>query len=119
MKKNEVRFIISITSVMRSSFKADLQFITFYAIKKKTNKMLMAYIPVLILGDMNKVLMCCGALKIGETFKAYKCMLESIFKIVSAIKRDDIQYIFSDEFLTTNFLESLELRNVSLFFIIN
>ena len=79
----------------------------------------MAYMPVLILGDMNKVLMCCGALKISETLKAYKCKLERIFKIVSAIKRDDIQCIFSDEFLTTNFLESLELHNASLFFIIN
>ena len=53
---------------------------------------------------------------INEKFEAYKIMLKVCFKTAPAMERDDIQCIFSNEFLTTGFLDSLELHNTKLLF---
>ena len=104
--------------MMSSNFERFSQMITLDTMKKKTSTNVMPYISFVILDDMNKFQVCCEALMIGTTFKAYELMSEACFKMTPPMKREDIQCIFSKKFLTTNFLVSLELHNTKLFLII-
>ena len=99
------------TLVMTSNFERFLQFITLDTMKKKTNTKLMPYMSVIVLDDMNVVKVCCKALMIGKTFERYTIMLQVCFKMAPAIKRENIQCIFNNKSLITNFLVSLELHN--------
>ena len=92
------------TSVTRSNFEKSSQFITIDEMKKKIDMYLIPYISVVILDDSNKVQVRCEAIVTGETFDAYKFMLEFYFQITLSVDCRAIQFIFCDEFLTVNFL---------------
>ena len=84
--------------------------------KKKTNTNVMPYMSVVVLDDVNRVHVCCEALILRDCFNAYKFMLESCFQMAPSVMRSDIHSIFSDEFLTVNFLHEMDLHHASLFF---
>ena len=53
---------------------------------------------------------------IGETFNAYKFMLNACFRMTPSVKSDDIKVLFCDEFLNKIFVDEMELTNTSLLF---
>ena len=82
---------------------------------KKTNKDLILYMSVVIFDDSGRVEVYCEALMIGKTFDAYKFMLDTCFRMVPSVKRDEIHCIFCNEFLSNNFSEEMKLSKTSLF----
>ena len=76
----------------------------------------MLYMSVVVLDNMNKVQICCDDLMISKTFKVNKMMIDACFKMTLVMKCENIYCIFSDEFLTTNFLVSPKLHNTKLVF---
>ena len=114
---NEVTGIVWMTSYMRDNFERFDNYLSIDVMRSSIcNTKEFCYIAPVVLNEVGHINVVYEGFVITETHDAYTFILESLFQMSSSRSKENVHAIFTDEFMTQNILDSIEMQSTRIFY---